>query len=223
MPSTQDDDLDLDNHYWSLLNSTQGPYYPGFLNHLSQQVGSTRKDGRAAVIRFEDNSEPLVRRFKSPGKVREYLNESLKSNTTVRQFFILEGLPRDFIQVLGARLRVPPSFFSAHWINPDCFVGDLLNRTPRHCNNSNQFQLSFTKLHRAQIETRPEDDCDPRYWTQSSIRRLLSRLTIFGDLDGPLTSLERVSFWSTPLLDNSKNKSWHGKNDLLTGPVHRYN
>lgn len=222
MPSIQDD-VDLDNHYWSLLKSTQGPYYPGFLNHLSQQVGSKRKDGRAAVIRFEDNSKPLVRRFKSPGKVREYLDESLKSSTTVRQIFVLEGLPRDFIQVLGGRLKVPPSFFSAHWINPDCSFGDLLNRTPRHHNNSNQFQISFTKLHRAQIETRPEDDSDPRYWTESSIRRHLSRSTIFGDLDGPLTSVERVSFWSTPLLDTTKNKSWHGKNDSLTVPVHRYN
>ncbi|PMD47091.1 hypothetical protein L207DRAFT_627816 [Hyaloscypha variabilis F] len=187
-------------HYWSLLESTQQQQCPEFLEHLRGQIG---EEGRAAVIQFQDGTKPSVKNLRNSRALERFLNIAQPTGSVRRRIFVLEGLPRNFIQVLGAKLRVPLAFFASHWAGPGRFIGSLLNRTPRHYDNQNRFILTFTTLHRARINALKEDDSYPFYYMESSTHRYLSRMTIFGDLDGPLCSLEQLSFWST-----SNAESW---------------
>lgn len=204
-----------EDHYWSLLEFTQRSQYPKFVTFLSEQRLAQQEEGRAAVISFRDGFKPSVNRLPTSDHLRQSLDNAFDPNTVVRRLFILEGLPRKSILILGSRLRVPPSFFSAHWVDPGSFVGNLVNRSPRYHNNPYQFQLSFTKLHRAIIKAKPDDGSEPPYWINSSVPRRLSRRTIFGGLDGPLASFEQVSFWATPPSDSCNKQSWDGECSML--------
>lgn len=194
-----------EGHYWSLLESTQ-QQYPEFVKHLSGQEGSTGEEGQAAVIEFQDSARPSVRKLATSRALRRCLNEPHPTGAVRRRAYVIEGLPRNFIQVLGAKLKVPPAFFASHWAGLGSFIGNLLNRTPRHYDSQNRFILTFPKLHRARIKPLDGDYLYPFYYMESSFHRHLSRMTVFGDLDGPLTSFEQLSFWST-----CNGESWDGK------------
>jgi hypothetical protein len=209
--------MEEENEYWKLLESTQRRWYPGFVNHISGQIGPKQEEGEAAVITFEDETIPSVQPFETSKALRSYLTKHPRTRPTdspiLRRAFVLEGLPRNFVQVLGSRLRVPPSFFASHWAGLGNFSGRLLNRTPRHYDNRNRFTLTLPKLHQAKIQGKESDNDDPIYYMESSIDRELSRITLFGDFDGPLLSFERVSFWSV-----CEGQSWDGKSLHLLEP-----
>jgi len=205
--------MDHKAEYWSRLESTQRQWYPGFVRQLSSQIGAEQDEGRAAVITFQDGAKPSTRVFTKSRDLRRYFTNSpapASPDTPVsRRVFVLEGLPRRFIQLLGSELRVPPSFFAVHWAHPGKFVGSLLNHTPRHYDNRSRFTLTFPKLHWAKIQGKPSDDVDPVYFMQSSINRQLTRINLFGEFEDPLWSFEKMSFWSS-----REGESWDGKSDL---------
>jgi hypothetical protein len=206
MPSEPQEEKD----YWSLLESSQRPFYPDFVNRLSTQDGGMAEEGRVAVIEFRDGTGSSIKHFPASRKLRRYLDGG-PGGAVHRRVFVLEGLPRNVVQVLGAKLRVPPSFFAAHWLNPGAYVGNLLNRTPRHHDHRHRCILSFRRLHHTLIEAADGDEDGATgneiYHMDSSARRPLSRLTVFGDFDGPLASLEQVSIWSS----KGEGNRWDGK------------
>lgn len=175
------------HRYWTLLRDSQQRHYPGFVSYLSQQIDHPGWEERAAMIKFKDNAKPSVTVLTRTKHLEECLEEPTKSDSTARRLFILEGLSRNVIQVLGARLKVPPSFFSAHWIDPRSYVGHLITRTPRHHDNPYQFQLSFMRLHQAKIN--PEHASDIQYWTDSNPFQVLI----------PLDSIRRFGWTSGQL------------------------
>lgn len=203
-----------EGYYWSLLESTQQQQYPEFVKHLSGQVWPMGEEGQAAVIEFQDSARPSVRKLATSTALRRCLSEPHPIDAVRRRAFVLEGLPRNFIQVLGAKLKVPPAFFASHWVGLGGFIGNLLNRTPRHYDSRSRFILTFPKLHRARIKALDGDYRYPFYYMESSVYRPLSRMTVFGDLDGPLSSFERLSFWST-----CNGGSWDGKLPYLLDVV----
>src|SRR5256885_756616 len=108
-------DLQQEKDYWSLIESTQRLYYPGFVDQLSGQEGPLGEEGRAAVIEFQDGAKPSARRLQTSRDLRRYLEKPSPTGAVIGRAFILEGLPRRFVQILGSKLRVSPSFFAAHW------------------------------------------------------------------------------------------------------------
>jgi hypothetical protein len=203
MPSEPQEEKD----YWSLLESSQKAFYPDFVKGLSSQDGGMAEEGRAAVIEFRDGTGPSIKHFPASRRLRRYMDGG-SSEAVHRRVFVLEGLPRNVVQVLGAKLRVPPSFFAAHWLNPGAYVGNLLNRTPRHHDHRHRCTLSFRRLHHTLIEAADDGAAwDGIYHMNSSAGRPVSRLTVFGDFNGPLASLEQVSIWST----KGEGNRWDGK------------
>jgi hypothetical protein len=192
-----------EKQYWSLLESTQEHVYPDFVQRLRRQEGPFREEGKAAVMEFWDGATPSIQPSVPPlgssRALRRVLNKV--SNGSRRRIIVLEGLPRNYIQVIGAKLRVPPDFFAAHWVSP-AFSGNLVNRTPRGYDSKNRFMLSFPKIHQATVAAHPGDGDYPFYYMDSTLRRILSRVTVFRDTDGPMHSSEQVSFWSTSDGDN---------------------
>lgn len=201
--------MEQENEYWSLLISTQRAFYPGFTDQLLRQIGPRQEEGRAAVINFQDGANPSVQQFEKSRALRSYLNSPSSRSPggpVIRRMFVLEGLPRKFIQVLGSKLRVPPSLFAARWAGPGRYLGNLLKRTPRHYDNRSCFTLIAPKIHQARIEGKASDNEDPVYYMESSVIRQLSCITLFGDITGPLSSFEHLSFWSL-----CEGQSWEGK------------
>ncbi|KAJ5831261.1 uncharacterized protein N7525_009514 [Penicillium rubens] len=196
-------DQPVEGLYWSLLQSTLQQQYPEFVQHLSEQEGSMGEEGQAAVIEFWDNAKPSVRNLATSRELTRCLDESHPTDVVRRRVFVLEGLPKNFIQVLGARLKVPPAFFASHWTVPGSVTGSILNQHPRHYNRQDRFALKFPKLHRARIKALEGDDRYPFYSMESSVHRPLSCITVFGDFDGPLSSFEQLSFWG-----KCDEKSW---------------
>lgn len=207
-----------EDDYWLFVKSTQRRQYPGFVNQLSKQSGLMAEEGQAAVIEFQLGAKPSIINLPTSRALRHYFERTPRPNIAIRRDFILEGLPRKFIQVLGSTLRIPPSFFATHWASHGKYRGSLLNRTPRYYISKNRFLLSFPKLHQAEIKAHDGDDVDPIYHMDSSAHRPLSRVSVFGDLDGPLSSFEQLSYWCTSEGDN-----WDGKYTpilwLITPPL----
>ncbi|KAI0503236.1 hypothetical protein F5B22DRAFT_662181 [Xylaria bambusicola] len=167
--------MDQEDQYWSHLMSTQRPFYPGFIRQMSSQVEGGEDEGQVVVINFQDEAKPQYQIYSRPQDLRgQFDNPPLPPSTDAvrsRRLFVLEGLSKSFIQLLGSRLRVPPSFFAAH------------------CPHTG-------RMHSATIDEKT-DEADPVYFNQSSITRQLHRINLFGDVKDPLWSFERVSFWST--------------------------
>ncbi|KAK1454860.1 hypothetical protein CMEL01_03620 [Colletotrichum melonis] len=192
-----------EDEYLELLASTQKHQYPGFVSHLKQQDGPLREEGRVAVIEFKDSQAPQAKRIRTSTALRRCFEDSPQSSVDIRRLFVMEGLPRNFIKAFGARLRVPPSFFSAHWTSPRNAIGTWINRPPRNYDHNDRFLLTFAKMHWVRVKPLAEDNSNLLYWMDSSIHRHLSPSTIFGASDGPLLSWEQVSFWSV-----AKGGSW---------------
>jgi hypothetical protein len=207
-------DTEEEKEYWKLLESTQQRWYPEVVHRMSNQTELQQQEGRVAVIKFEDETKPSVKLFETSKALRRYLDKYPPAKPAdvpvLRRAFVLEELPRKFVQVLGSKIRVPPSFFTSHWSGLGGFTGRLLNRTPRHYDNRNRFTLTSPRLHQAKIEEKEGDKKHPIYYMESSIDCKLSCQTVFGDFNGPLLSFERVSFWSV-----CEGESWDGKS-LLT-------
>lgn len=195
-----------EKNYFSLLESSQRLQYPGFVDYLCSQCGPTAEAGRAAVIEFQDGAKPLVKRINTSRALRRYLAQTPPNGAVLRRAFVLEGLPKDFLLVLGSNLRVPPSFFATHWAGPGTYMGNLVGRTPRHYDNKDRFILSFQRVHRARIKEMESDELTRIYHEVSDLDRPISHITLFGDFEGPLSSFEQFSFWST-----REGQAWDGK------------
>ncbi|KAI0973011.1 hypothetical protein F4678DRAFT_471380 [Xylaria arbuscula] len=196
--------MEQEDEYWSYLVSTQIQIYPGFIKQVSSQVEAGQDEGQVAVIKFQDIARPQYQVYSNPEDLRRYFDTSPRPRSpdapVSRRLFVLEGLPKSFIQLLGSRLGVPPSFFAVHYQNTGKLVGNLLNRTLRDYESQGRFTLTFPRLHSAMIDDEANDTV-PLYFMQSSITRQLHRKNLFGDVKGPLWSFEQVSFWTVLLVD----------------------
>ena len=196
--------------YWSLLQSSQAKFYPDFVETLSSHRGAFVEGGRAAVIEFHSNAKPSVQNFQTPANLREYIDKT-PSKTPHQRAFVLEGLPKNFIIVLGTKLRVPPSFFAEHWPNPGQ-VGNLVNCNPRHYDNQERCTLKFERLHEQRNRTADGSNwLKWRFCTDSDVYREIDSTTVFGDEEDPFYPLhtsERFSFWSV-----RAGETWDGKQE----------
>jgi hypothetical protein len=186
--------------YWSLIKSTQEVTYPGFVQQLEHQSLAQQNSGRAAVFEFGDKPEPFPKIFFQFEALRDFL-DNFRNGAEVRCVIVLEDLPRSFVEVLGSRLRIPPSFFGDHWVNPD---SPFTRRTLRHQDPRRRFMLKWRKLHRATIVGQKEDGLDT-YLISSTASRTVTG-TSLGVSDGVTASSEKLSFWSA----GSDGNSWPG-------------
>ena len=190
----------MEDAYWSLIDSTQGISYQGFVDKLRSQPKSDQVLGRAAIFESRREEPPFYKKFRQSKDLGDFLDKH--PNGFVRRVIVLEDLPRNFIEVLGSRLRIPPSFFGDHWEDPEM---PFKRRTLRHQDPCRRFMLNWRKLHRQSIIT-SEDDGLNTYAMVADVARTVSRTSLFGDPNGVTTSGEKLSFWSV----GSYNSSWTG-------------
>jgi hypothetical protein len=103
--------------YSTLISSQLSWSFPEFVRNVQSQSPIERELGRAAVIEYLSNADPDVKILKSSKGLQCYLEETVTAGPRQR-LFLLEDLSRNYIEILGSQLRIPPRFFGAHWADP---------------------------------------------------------------------------------------------------------
>jgi len=104
----------MENEYWRLIESTQQISNPGFVVVLKTQSPSQRNTCRAAAFESRARTEHFKEEFTQFEMLRNFLDNSPNDGAEVQRIIVLEDLPRSFVEVIGSRPRIPPSFFRDH-------------------------------------------------------------------------------------------------------------
>jgi hypothetical protein len=82
------------------------------LEEILTRHGPPFEDGRAAVIEIYD-THVSEHRMNTSNELLEYMNRQDRDSTSSchRRLYLLEGLPANYIEILGHRLRIDPDFF----------------------------------------------------------------------------------------------------------------
>ena len=197
--------------YWSLIEGIND-LYPGFVKNLAFQDDDQRNRGRVAVIEFHEGQEPHITDFGASGEALNGYFRSLasrpnsclqSSSTQCRRMFVLEDLGRNKVQILGARLRIPPALFAAHWLDPNESLLSIDHNFLSH-KYSKYFRCKVPQLHRLAQEDRQNYRMGLYEPLNMNVQRYLQLL----DRDRTFESSQhQVSFWSTSF----GNGSWTGE------------
>ena len=103
----------------NLLDSQLRCLFPEFIHNLHSQSHRERGMSRAAVIEYHQ-PRPYQEVFKSSRDLQSYFEKtSAELPSKPRQrLFLLEDLSFEHVLTFGSQLRIPPSFFGAHWADP---------------------------------------------------------------------------------------------------------
>lgn len=123
--------------------------FPLFIDDLSRQ---DRELGRAAMVEFEDDGDISTTIFTDSEHMRSHLDANSVWRTPDclipgRRLLVMEDLSVGFIDVLGSRFRVPPSFFAAHFEAP-WQSHTLSDRIPLGQECRSRFMLRYPIMHR---------------------------------------------------------------------------
>jgi len=206
--------------YYSLIQETKTLEFTGFAKNLREQEGSSLEDSRAAVIEFLPSGQISQKQFHNSLSLQEYLDTSVTpypsdgSKQPLRRMIMLEDLARNYIEVLGTRLKIHPSLFAAHWRDPirtGCAEKGLILGQP----SRESFVLQSPQMHYMEIEGQEKDGGGSFYRLDSHVRRniLKGAQESEADLASRFAELwSVVSFWSCEDGDGG----WTGKLVLYT-------
>jgi len=195
--------------YQSLIQNTRTLEFSAFATNQRQQDAAARQKGRAAAIHFLSNGQVSITAFSDSSALQTYLDAgdnagmlpgSLPTDVhqPVRRMIILEDLSKDYVEILGSRLRIHPSFFAAHYSDPiktgSAGKGLILGQSSR-----DSFVLQSPQLHYMVIEDQMLDGGGLLYRANPNMRRnilkgLKESPTDLAACFGELWNV--VSFWS---------------------------
>jgi hypothetical protein len=193
--------------YWALIQNTTTSEFAGFARALHGQDEEAREKARAMAIDFSDQGHPLQTTFQNSVQLQEYLDADACLQASCgatanpvchRRMIILEDLARNYIEVLGSRLRIHPSFFAAHWsdpvINRHTWKGLTLGQPSRGL-----FTLAAPQMHKIDVEDVRHGGGQYMYRLDSHVQRQIMKGQKQSENDyaagfGEMWNV--VSFWS---------------------------
>jgi hypothetical protein len=186
--------------------------FPRFVKSLKEQRPDRYELGRAAVLEFKKGQRAVATHFEGSEDLQTYLDDPTRHRPcpeqgSRRRLWLLEDISKSYIEILGSRLRIPPSFFAAHWADPS--GADFNERDSFVSNPRQRFLLKFPRFHRMSIDGVNRNRKDPIIIMNCNVERYL----FFSDdedttYENPLfaRSYHIVSFWST----ETGGGSWDG-------------
>ena len=193
----------------------------GLAKILSEQDGAKAENGRVAVINFESSGVPSLRILQRSNELKEVLSldgmtmvdrtcpEGEKRYDVRRRLFILEDLPRTFVELLGSHLRINPAFFARHCT--DLSFLESYDDLPTERKEVRQLYIPFMHFMNApRALARPDRDLAELYCASFNVRRILAWPKPYGgwDLRGTIGELECcISYWGV----NYDGGGWDGK------------
>ena len=184
--------------------------FPRFVKDLENKCLDQPGQGRAAVLEFEAGNRVSRKLFLQPETLRTHLKQPTKQ-TPCRRLWLMEDVSKDWIEVLGSELRIPPSFFAAHWADPS--GADFNERNLFDSNPRRRFLLKFPQFHKIStggLNSNWNDlKGDPKILLDNGVERYIF---FSGDEDRTyenpdfVRSYHNVSFWSS----EDAGGSWDG-------------
>ena len=133
--------------YRSLLFSDKlSRCFPRFVTQLHQHHGEKANWGRACVLEFQRGKSTVIKEFCSPKQLRSHFYEP---RDTSRRLWLLEDVSLNWITILGAHLRIPPSFFASHWADPS--GADFNERHTFVINPRRRFLIKYPQFRRVTV------------------------------------------------------------------------
>jgi hypothetical protein len=195
--------------YMSLIQNQIQPFFPKFAAAIAEQAPSYRERGRCALI----DITPLghhVTSFANSTELNSSLTDALPppyhtyDQLPRRRLFVLEDLPCNHILALGARLRIPPSFFAGHWDDPATKTFNHRNSFER-CSLPS-FRVRYATSNRVEVDSQGlrNDKSANIYAFDTNVNRYLHTYSPSGLLYDEARSHHIMSFWaSVPRHDGS--------------------
>ena len=190
--------------YRSLIQNMRTLEFSGFARNQRQQDVTARENGRAAVVQFLSHGAISITNFCDSSALETYLEAGMRTDITnnphtpLRRMVILEDLPRNYIEILGSRLKIHPSFFAAHYSDPiktgSAAKGLTLGQASR-----GSFVLQSPQMHYLLVEDQELDGGGLIYRGNSHVRRSILKgvkenATDLASCFGEMWNV--ISFWS---------------------------
>jgi hypothetical protein len=210
VPFSESGKYDRRRGYYALINNTLYRQFPRFVNNLRNQSVEQSELGRAMVFEFKEGERAFATNFNGSVDLQQYLDDHhhqapFCEQKIRRRLWVLEDLSRNYIEVLGSGLRIPPSFFAAQWADP---IGADFNERDTFVSNSRRsFLLKWPQFYRATID-------GPAGGVTCAMTCNVERHLSFCDqenvtYENPFfaRSYHNISYWSTEYSGGS----WDGK------------
>ncbi|EUC34703.1 hypothetical protein COCCADRAFT_25259 [Bipolaris zeicola 26-R-13] len=140
-------DKDAREAYHDLIDLQLHWLFPNFLRNLKSQTALERERGRVAVIEYRDDEvfEPEI--FKNSQGLQAHFDDPLAAEELGprKRLFILEDLGFNYLEILGAQLRIPPTFFAAHWADPATPEFNYTNPLRRYSEKNFSIRYAITQ------------------------------------------------------------------------------
>jgi hypothetical protein len=179
--------------YKSVVSSTR-TRNPSLANLEKVLTQESSENGRVAVIEFHD-TYVSERRFATPNELLEYMNCQEPSTTSkcYGRCYLLEGLPHNYIEVLGSQLQVDPLVFARQI---KCGILNICNDV-RDIPLLSSHPTAKESLHLRYHELREfEDGIDSFEVSCTNQRRRISVSKWNGKFDGVGIVRRNANFWS---------------------------
>lgn len=190
--------------YVELLNSQLSCLFPEFIRNLQAQSPHAREMSRAAVIEYKgaERCDHVV--FKGSKELQYYLDKSLGEQTTAprHRLFLLEDLSLNHITTLGSHLRIPPSFFGAHWADPTTPTFNYRNPFCRYSQEG--FIVRYASTQPVKIAAPPKQQ-NSIYRFNSNVNRHIHCYDPKGPIIDQPKSYHALSFWTSGVREDG---SW---------------
>jgi len=142
-----------DEYETHLRSENLARYFPRFVEQVKLQRGDKMYDqsanwGRSCVFEFPEKGEQeaKVTEFSNPNRLRDHL---YIQGGPSRRLWLLEDLSLNWMTVLGAHLRIPPSFFAFHWA--DSSGAEFNDRHPFFSDPERQFLLKYPRFRKGRV------------------------------------------------------------------------
>jgi hypothetical protein len=162
------------------------------------------------VFQFKESGERKFYTFERSTNLAHYLDQKPRA---YRRIFVVEDLARNFVGILGSRLKIHPSIFARHLADVSFLESfdELLPNGPE----ITQFTIPFFHFMDAPTVVYPKKTVvEEIYRTDSNVRRLFALPKSFGNFDHRGTILELeccISYWN----QRNSDGGWDGNSSSL--------
>lgn len=168
---------------------------------LARVLNQPTDDGLAAVIKFYDNGA-VEERFLGSSHLDDFLHTP---KDCARQLFLLQGVPPNYVEILGFKFNIDPNFFARH-IHSGMPVQSYLGMRdiPLLASHPTSRESFCMRYHELRAFADPISDWELRAIDQP---RRVSVSKFNGDFDGIGIARKNASVWFRETEDG---KGWNG-------------
>lgn len=199
---------DSRREYLDLINSELPWLFPEFVQNLQSQSPHEREMSRAAVIEYSDDCGPSITVFKNSKALQHHLETSAIQETPKKRLFLLEDLSLNYVTSLGSELRIPPSFFGAHWGDP---ARPTFNyRNPFRAYSQDLFLIRYASTEPVRVDASPGLQ-NTIYRCNSNVNRHIHCYDTKSPVIDQPKCYHTLSHWTSGVMEDG---SWDGNKTL---------